>query len=100
MEGTSLPHNERKNFHYGSNDYVVLNIGRGLDFVYVEIGYLMKDYNQTLLFAAIVRIGEGNGTILVSRGWKDFFFLHHQQRKVIIQNSNNRNNLNYLIFLH
>lgn len=54
----------------------------------MEIGYLMKDYNQTLLFAVIVGIGEGNGAIWVSRGWKDFFFfLHHQQRKIIIQNS-------------
>ena len=45
-----------------SNDHVVLNIVRGLDFVYVEIGDLMKDYNQTLLFAAIVRIRGGNRT--------------------------------------
>lgn len=75
MGGTSLPYNERKNFHYGdrSNDYVVLNIVRRLDFVYVEIGDLMKDYNQTLLFAAIVRIGGGIRAIWIStRGWKDF----------------------------
>lgn len=73
MDGR-LPYNERKNFHYGdrSNDYVVLNIVRGLDFVYVEIGDLMKDYNQTLLFAAIVRIGGENRAIWISRGWKDF----------------------------
>lgn len=73
MDGRLL-YNERKNFHYGdrSNDYVVLNIVRGLDFVYVEIGDLMKDYNQTLLFAAIVRIGGGNRAIWISRGWKDF----------------------------
>lgn len=64
-----------------SNDHVVLNIVWRLDFVYVEIGDLMKDYNQTLLFATIVRIGGRNGvTWIWIVGGK--IFLRHQRERL------------------